>query len=32
VFVPLCVCAVTLTVLGVVVTRCKPAMQEGPGR
>jgi CP family cyanate transporter-like MFS transporter len=32
VFVPLCVCAVTLTVLGVIVTRCKPAMQEGPGR
>jgi MFS transporter, CP family, cyanate transporter len=31
-FVPLCVCAVTLTVLGVIVTRCKPAMQERPGR
>jgi CP family cyanate transporter-like MFS transporter len=31
-FVPLCVCAVTLTVLGVIVTRYKPAIKEAPGR
>jgi MFS transporter, CP family, cyanate transporter len=30
-FVPLCVCAVTLTVLGIVATRWKPATEE-PGR
>jgi MFS transporter, CP family, cyanate transporter len=30
-FVPLCLCAVTLTVLGIIATRWKPA-QEEPGR
>jgi cyanate permease len=28
-FVPLCVCAVALTVLGTVVVRCKPAFEKG---
>ncbi len=32
VFVPLCLCAVTLTVLGVVVTRYPPAPETVPGR
>ena len=32
VFAPLCLCAVALTVLGVVVTRYRPAMKEEPGR
>ena len=31
-FVPLCVCAVTLTVLGVVVTRYRPATEKSPER
>ena len=31
-FVPLCVCAVTMTVLGVVLVRQKPAVEEMPGR
>jgi CP family cyanate transporter-like MFS transporter len=31
-FVPLCLCAVTLTVLGVVVTRFRPAGEELPSR
>jgi MFS transporter, CP family, cyanate transporter len=31
-FVPLCLCAVTLTVLGVAVTRYRPIADEAPGR
>ncbi len=31
-FVPLCLCAVVLTVLGVVLTRYRPASETLPGR
>jgi MFS transporter, CP family, cyanate transporter len=31
-FVPLCLCAVTLTVLGVAVTRYQPPLEASPGR